>query len=95
MGDVAVVSTLIDKFTPIVVDKISQEVCLIVNFIKNFEFFRDELRSIKCLLTDAGERRNSSLVSNWLDNVEDFVADAEYLLEECGAADNMSAKLKL
>jgi hypothetical protein len=94
MAEAAVVSALIDKFTPMVADKLSQEVSLIVNFRKDFEFFCEELFSIKCLLTDAGEKRNSSLVSNWLDSLEDFVADAEYLVEQCGAVDNIFAKLK-
>lgn len=95
MAEAAVVSALIDIFIPMVANKLSQEVSLIVNFRKDFEFFSEQLSSIKCLLMDAGEKRRSSSVSNWLDNLEDFMADAEYLLQECGPADSMSAKLKL
>lgn len=95
MAEAAVVSALIGKFIPMVADKLSQHVSLIVNFRKDFEFFSEQLLSIKCLLTDAEEKKNSASVSNWLESLEDFVADAEYLVEECVAADNISAKLKL
>lgn len=95
MAEAAVVSALIGKFIPMVTDKLSEHVSLIVNFRKDFEFFSEQLFSIKCLLPDAGEKRNSSLVAHWLESLEDFVADAEYLVEECVAADKISAKLKL
>jgi len=94
MAEAAVVSALIGKFIPMVADKLSQEISLIVNFKKDFEYVCDRLISIKCLLRDAGEKRNSSSVSNWLDSLEDFVADAEYLVEQCGAVDKIFAKLK-
>jgi len=94
MAEAAVVSALIDTFTGMVANKLSQEVSLIVNFRNDFEFFLKELFSIKCLLTDAGEKRSSSSVSDWLDNLEDFVADAEYLVEQCGAVDNIFDKVK-
>ena len=84
MAEAAVVSALIGTFTTMVADKLSEEVSLILNFRKDFEFFCEELFSIKCLLTDAREKRNSRSVSNWLDSVEDFVDDAEYLVEHAG-----------
>jgi len=94
MAEAAVVSALIGKVIPMVVDKLSQEVSLIGNFKKDFEYVRDQLTSIQCFLMDAGKKRNSNLVSNWVDSLEDFVADAEYLVEQCGAVDNIFAKLK-
>lgn len=96
MAEAAVVSALIDKLTSMVAHKLSQEVSLIVNFREDFEYFRDQLLSIKCLLADAGEKRNSSnssSVSNWLDNLEDFVSEAEYQVEKFGAIDNIFTKL--
>nr|ABK24937.1 unknown [Picea sitchensis] len=93
MVEAAVVCALIDKFTSMVADKLFPEVSLIVNFRKDFEFFRDELFSIQCLLMDAGEKWKSSSVSNWVDSLEDFVADAELPGEQSGPVDNIFAKL--
>jgi len=69
MAGEAVVSALIDKFISTVADKLFQEVSLIVNFREDFEFFCDQLIYIKSLLMDAGGKRNSTSVSQWLDRL--------------------------
>lgn len=84
MTEAAVVGALTEKFIAMVAQKLFEEVSLFTSFREEFEFFCDELISIKCLLNDTAERSNSTLMSNWLDSLEDFLVDAEDIVEECG-----------
>jgi hypothetical protein len=93
MTETAVSGVLIGTFTSMVANKLSKEVSLFVHFKKDFEFFCQELVSMKGLVTDAEKKSSSSLVSDWLDNLKVFVADAENLVEQCGA-DNIVDKMK-
>jgi len=94
MAEAVVASFLIGTFTSMFVNKVSKEVSLIVNFKKDSEFFREELLSIKRFLTDAGEKSSSSSMSDCLGNLKVFVADAQNLVKQCEAADNILDKLK-
>eukprot|EP00253_Pinus_taeda_P034235 PITA_34235 len=89
MAGETVVSALIDKFISTVADKLFQEVSLIVNFREDFEFFCDQLIYIKILLMDVGGKRNSTSVSQWLDSLEDFLAEADYMVQKCGAEETV------
>lgn len=84
MAEAAVVSTLMQTLNSMLADKLLQEVSLATSFKNDFEFICDELVSIKMLLNDAGKKRNTRSMSNWLDKLEDFLYDALDMVKECG-----------
>lgn len=88
MAEAAVVSKATENLTSILVQKLFQEVSLLTGFREDFEFLCEELISIKSLLNDAGDKRNSTSVSSWLDRLEEFLLDAVDIAEKCGAGRN-------
>ena len=100
MAQAAVVSALTDKFTSMVVEKIFQEVSLVTAFGEDFQSLCDELNTIKELLKnamplidsrdemDSSSMSNCSSMSNWLTKVEEFLADADYIVDDCMTVTN-------
>lgn len=83
MAEATVVGALTQTFIAMVTHRLFDEVWMFTSFREEFEFLCDELISIKCLLNDAAEKSNSTLMCNWLDSLEDFLIDAEDIVEEC------------
>ena len=90
MAEAAVVSKITGNLTSILVEKLFQEVSLLTGFREEFEFLCEEIISIKALFNDAGDKINSTLVSSWLNRLEEFLLDAVDIVEECGAARNFN-----
>ena len=94
MAQAAVVAALTDKFTSMVVEKIFQEVSLVTAFGEDFQSLCDELNTIKELLKnampliDSRDEMVSSSMSNWLTKVEEFLADADYIVDDCMTVTN-------
>jgi len=79
----AIVSTLSEKLTSLLADKIFQEVSLVINFREDVESICDELDSFKTVLNNVRELTNSSSTTNWLHKVQDFLYHAMDIVEEC------------
>jgi len=79
----AIVSTLSEKLTSLLADKIFQEVSLVINFREDVESICDELDSFKTVLNNVRELTNSSSTTNWLHKVQDFLYRAMDIVEEC------------
>lgn len=86
MAGASVVGGLTQSLTSMLADQLLQEASLITSFKEDFEFLCDELVSIKCLLNDAGEKRNSASICSWLDELEYFVYDTVDVVKECSRA---------
>ena len=94
MAQAAVVAALTDKFTSMVVEKIFQEVSLVTAFEEDFISLCDEINTINELLMnampliDCRDEMVSSSMSNWLTKVEEFLADADYIVDDCMTVTN-------
>jgi len=84
MAELAVVTALTEKVLSMIAEKLFEEASMVIYFRKDFEFICEELFSIKGLLNEAGEKTNSSSMSNWIERLEDFLVDAEDVVEDCG-----------
>lgn len=79
----AIVSTLSEKLSSLLADKIFQELSLVINFREDVEFICDQLDSFKTVLNDMREMTKSSSTTNWLNKVQDFLYSAMDIVEEC------------
>lgn len=79
----AIVSTLSEKLSSLLADKIFQELSLVINFREDVEFICDQLDSFKTVLNDMREMTKTSSTTNWLNKVQDFLYSAMDIVEEC------------
>lgn len=79
----AIVSTLSEKLSSLLADKIFQELSLVINFREDVEFICDQLDSFKTMLNDMREMTKSSSTTNCLNKVQDFLYRAMDIVEEC------------
>lgn len=88
MAATIIATAVTEKLTSMLADTILQEVSLVTGFKEDFEFLCDQVGSIEGLLNEIAERRNYQSISNWIENLEDFVEDAMDIVEECRVASN-------
>lgn len=84
MAEAAVI-TLMKPLISKIAEKLFEEASGITSFKEDFEMLCSELVSVESILKEAGQKRNSSLTTNWFEKLEDFIDDAEDIVEECEA----------
>lgn len=89
----SVVNFLTDKLTSTLLQKLTEEVSLVVTFKEDFESICDELVHIKCLLNDARDKTGSQSMTNWLRQLKDFLNDAMDIVEEFEGSDNFCVSI--
>ncbi|GLJ20162.1 hypothetical protein SUGI_0366010 [Cryptomeria japonica] len=67
-----------------IIEQINQEVSLVLNFKKDFEWLNKRLTNVRGYLGHAdAHSANNELVKSWLLDVTDIAWDAKDILDEC------------